>query len=111
MSPEVHAQKDDRQSNRKGMDTKMLFDGCQGNKGVQIQEKTCPVCGSTIELMSSDVFAECEECGTVLYSDYMECIGRCAKAKECVGEAYFQKLMDAKEAWQVQRLVEQDDEW
>ena len=80
---------------------KMLFDGCQGNKGVQIQEKTCPVCGSTIELMSSDVYSQCEECGTVLYSDYME----------CVGEAYFQKLMDAKEAWQAQKLAEQDDEW
>lgn len=89
----------------------MLFEGCQGNKGVQIQEKTCPNCGNVVELMTSDVYTECEECGCTVYSDLMECVQRCSKAKECVGEDYYQRLMQARKKWEAHMEALNDDEW
>lgn len=90
----------------------MLFEGCQGNKGVQIQEKVCPGCGNTVELISSDVFVQCEKCGFTVYSDLMECTRRCPKARQCVGEAYFERLTAAREAWEAQmQELQNDDEW
>lgn len=88
----------------------MLFEGCQGKKGVAIQEVCCPNCGNTVELMSSDVFAECEECGFTVYSERMECVQRCPKARECVGDAYFARLMAAREQWETQMQALQDDD-
>lgn len=90
----------------------MLFEGCQGNKGVQIQEKVCPNCGNTVELMSSDVYAQCEDCGFTVYSDLMECVQRCPKARECVGDAYFERLMAARRQWEAQmNALQDDDQW
>ena len=88
----------------------MLFEGCQGNRGVEIQEKICPGCGAAVELMSSDVFTECEICGTTVYSDLMECVQRCPKAKQCVGEAYFARVMEAKEKWAADMAKHTDDD-
>lgn len=90
----------------------MLLEGCQGNKGVQIQEKTCPNCGNMVELMSSDVFVKCEVCGFPVYSDFMDCVQRCPKAKECVGEEYFARLMAARQQWEAQmNALQDDDQW
>lgn len=90
----------------------MLLEGCQGKKGVQIREKTCPNCGSSVELMSTDVCAQCEECGTVVYSDLMDCVQHCPKARECVGDAYYERLIAAKEQWQARmQALQDDDEW
>ncbi len=88
----------------------MLLNGCQGNKGIQIQEKVCPNCGNVVELMSSDVFVPCEVCGFTVYSDLMECVQRCSKAKECVGEAYYERLMAARAQWEAQMNAMQDDD-
>lgn len=90
----------------------MLLEGCQGNKGVQIQEIFCPNCGNTVELMSSDVYTQCEACGFTVYSDKMDCVQRCPKAKECVGEAYFARLMEARVQWEADMAkLQEDDEW
>ena len=88
----------------------MLLNGCQGNQGVQIQEKVCPNCGNVVELMSSDVFVSCEVCGFTVYSDLMECVRRCSKARECVGETHFARLMAAREQWEAQMNAAQDDD-
>lgn len=89
----------------------MLFEGCQGKRGVEIEEVTCPVCGNVVELMSSDVYRKCEECGATVYSSKMECTQRCPKARECVGDAYFERLLAAKQKWQADLLAQNDDEW
>lgn len=90
----------------------MLFEGCQGNKGITIVEKRCPECYQLVELMSSDVYVECPYCGTTVYSDKMECVQRCPKARECVGDAYFQRVMEAKEQWEADMTeLLDDDQW
>ena len=90
----------------------MLLDGCQGRKGNQIQEKVCPNCGNVVELMSSDVFMDCEECGFTVYSDLMDCVQRCPKARQCVGQAYYERLMAARQQWEAQRkALQDDDQW
>ncbi len=90
----------------------MIWEGCQGKKGVQIQEKICPNCGNEVEIMSSDVWVKCNVCGFILYSDLMDCVQNCPKARECVGDAYYERLMEA--ARQRQEQLEQladSDEW
>lgn len=90
----------------------MLLEGCQGKKGPQIREVTCPQCGSPVELMSTDVSAECEECGFTVYSDLMDCVFRCSMAKECVGEAQYARMLAAKADWQNQQeQLLDNDQW
>ncbi len=90
----------------------MLLEGCQGKKGVQIQEKVCPNCGNMVELMSCDACVVCEKCGFPVYSDLVDCVQHCTKAKECVGEAQFARLTEARrqrEEWL--KGQNEDDEW
>lgn len=90
----------------------MLFDRCQGNKGPEIQEKKCPSCGELIEIMSTDIFALCPKCGATVYSDKMECVRYCPKAKECVGDAMYARLLEARAKLdEKQKVWEEDDEW
>lgn len=90
----------------------MLFEGCQGNKGVQIREKVCPNCGRAVELMSTDVYTQCEECGFTVYSDLVDCVGSCSRARECLGESYYLRLMEARKQWEEQmKQLQNDDEW
>lgn len=90
----------------------MLFEGCQGRKGIEIQEKECPYCGNPVELMSSDVYTRCEECGELVFSDLMECTQRCPRVRECVGDAYYERLKDARALWNAQlEQLNDEDEW
>ena len=90
----------------------MILEGCQGKKGVQIQEKVCPKCGNVVELMSTDVFVECDVCGATVYSDLIDCVQRCSKARECVGEEQYARLMAARKQWQAQmKALQEDDQW
>lgn len=90
----------------------MLFEGCQGKKGNTIQEKDCPNCGTPVEWMTSDVCGVCGNCGFVLYSDGMECVWRCPRAKQCVGEENYKRMTEAKEKLaELIRAGEDDDQW
>lgn len=60
-----------------------------------IKEKTCPNCGGIIEIFSTDVAVACDNCGFIAYNDTQSCVKWCAKAKECVGEELYNRLMEA----------------
>lgn len=89
----------------------MLFEGCQGKKGPEIQEKNCPNCGCPVEILSTELSAVCEGCGCTVFSDKMECARYCPKARECMGEEAYEKLLKAKNEWRQQMEQLQDDEW
>lgn len=93
-----------------GRKDRMLLEGCQGKKGVEIQERVCPNCGNVVELMSTDIFAECEVCGCTVYSSLMECARTCPKARECVGDECYARLMAARRQWEARMEQKQDDD-
>ena len=90
----------------------MIQEGCQGHRGAKIQEKICPRCGSAVELFSTDVSVTCETCGCEIYNDLVDCVQWCDKARECVGEELYARLMAAGEniSRKMQEIAE-DDEW
>ena len=72
----------------------MILHGCQARpRTPTINEKTCPQCGSTIELFSIDTEMACEKCGFIAYNDTLSCVQWCAHAKECVGEEMYNQMM------------------
>ena len=90
----------------------MLLEGCQGKKGPQLWEQPCPNCGAPVEMASGDVSALCEVCGALVWSEQMDCAFRCPHARECVGEAQYARLEQARE--QRRRQAERqysEDEW
>ena len=90
----------------------MILEGCQGKKGPQILEKTCPRCGATVELLSTDLSVQCGNCGETVYSDLMDCSQRCPKARECLGEKAYERMAAARDAWRRERLrLQESDEW
>ena len=74
----------------------MLY-GCQGAEKTAYpttwEERKCPQCGHMIEIFSCDAQMACENCGFVIYNDKLSCVKWCAKAKECVGEEMYNRLM------------------
>ena len=73
-----------------------MFSGCQGAVKMRtptIEEKICPVCGSEIEIFSTDVSATCEKCGFTIYNDVQNCVQWCKYARQCVGDEMYEKLM------------------
>ncbi len=90
----------------------MLFEGCQGKKDVQFEERVCPNCGHTVEITSADLYAACDNCGCTVYSDRADCVRHCAKARECLGEERYRRLMEAREKLQGQmEAFQDDDQW
>jgi len=74
-----------------------IFSACPGAsrfKTPTITEKTCPVCGSTIELFSTDAQAQCENCGFTAYNDTLSCVRWCKYAKLCVGPDTYSRMME-----------------
>jgi transposase len=69
--------------------------GCPGAGNIRgtptLTIKICPVCGREIELFSIDTQVICE-CGFIAYNDIQSCITWCKKARECVGDAMYEKL-------------------
>ncbi|MEI6602700.1 MAG: hypothetical protein WCL54_04375 [Clostridia bacterium] len=55
--------------------------------------KLCPECGREIELFSSESQRECE-CGFIAYNNIQSCIQWCKSARECVGDALYEELMN-----------------
>ena len=73
-----------------------IYSGCPGASRLKvptITEKTCPVCGSVIELFSTDVSVACDHCGFVAYNDLQSCIQWCEHAEECIGTEMYHKLV------------------
>jgi transposase len=64
----------------------------------EITEKTCPVCGETIELFSVDTSVACDKCGFVAYNDTKSCISWCKYAKDCFGPELYDKLVTSRQA-------------
>lgn len=90
----------------------MILDGCQGKKGPEIEEVICPNCGNTVELVSTDIFGVCEECGETVFTDRMDCARNCPQARECLGEKGYGRMINAKAQWRAQLEAQQDeDEW
>ena len=72
----------------------MILDGCQGKpRTPSIEEKTCPQCGHTIEIFSTDTEVACENCGFVVYNDALSCVQWCKYARQCVGDAMYEQMM------------------
>jgi ribosomal protein S27AE len=68
--------------------------GCMAKpKTPTIQEKTCPHCGSLIEMFSIDTQMACEKCGFIAYNDTLSCVQWCEHAKECVGEEMYNHMI------------------
>jgi len=73
----------------------MTLDSCPGKpRTPTIIEKTCPRCGNLIELFSIDTEMPCEVCGFVAYNDTLNCVMWCEHAKDCVGEAMYNHMME-----------------
>ena len=75
-----------------------VFSGCPGSarlKTPDLREKICPVCGAVIETFSTDVTTRCENCGFGAYNDMQNCIQWCEYARQCVGDALYEKLVAA----------------
>ncbi len=76
----------------------MILGGCQGKpRTPTIHEKTCPQCGSLIEMFSIDTEMACEKCGFVAYNDSLSCVQWCKYAKQCVGEEMYNAMMEIAE--------------
>ena len=85
----------------------MTMDGCMGKpRTPTIIEKTCPQCGSEIEMFSIDTEVACEKCGFVAYNDTLSCVQWCQYAKRCVGEEMYEHMMKIAEV-QKQRAAEE----
>lgn len=90
----------------------MILEGCQGKRGPVFQEIRCPNCGRTVELASTDVKAECDYCRFTIYNDLMECVFNCPKARECVGDRTYERMMASKKDWEeYMAQLTDDDEW
>ena len=73
----------------------MIMDGCQGKpRTPTIEENICPNCGSTIEVFSTDTEVACENCGFVVYNDALSCVQWCKYARQCVGDAMYEQMMN-----------------
>lgn len=70
-----------------------VLSGCQGKPQLKILDKTCPNCGTEIEMFSIDTEARCEKCGFVIYNDLLTCVQWCKYAKKCVGEETYAQMM------------------
>lgn len=56
-----------------------------------------------MEIFSDEVKVNCSNCGFTIYNDLESCIQWCQYAKECVGEAAYEELMQLAKAKRKQR--------
>ena len=78
----------------------MVFE-CPGAK--QFRQPTpeflpCPVCHAEVEIWTDEAEVKCE-CGNVVSRERLQgCIDHCQAAKECLGQALYDKLVAARTA-------------
>lgn len=69
--------------------------GCQGRDHTPtLTIKTCPECGSEVEVFSIDTSVQCETCGFTVYNDAVSCVEWCKYGRQCVGDEEYERLMD-----------------
>lgn len=67
---------------------------CQGKATKDsITEKKCPHCGQIVEFFGGDTEVECDNCGQMVFNDAWDCVRWCDKARECVGDEMYEKIM------------------
>ena len=68
----------------------MLEHFCPGSSSLRtditLTIKTCPECGSDVELFSIDKKIACDTCGFVVFNNLQSCIQWCRSAEQSVGE-------------------------
>lgn len=84
----------------------MILEGCQGKKGVTIEDKKCPQCGNEIEIFSIDTSAVCEKCGYTVYNDSLNCVQWCQYARKCVGDEMYENLMKVAESQKQRKMAD-----
>lgn len=90
----------------------MILEGCQGRTKLRLTELSCPQCGETVELLSSEPFALCPECGAKVYNELVDCAARCPHAKECIGQSQYALFLEAAREKQARLAAfAQSDEW
>lgn len=72
-----------------------MLNGCQGrDKTPTLSIKTCPQCGSDVEVFSTDNEIECPNCGTMIYNDVIDCVSWCKYAKLCMGNQAYRDMLE-----------------
>ncbi|MFB3882560.1 MAG: hypothetical protein ACE149_14935 [Armatimonadota bacterium] len=78
----------------------MTYDKCPGAKAFTQPTPEfipCPSCHAEVEIWTDEIEAKCSSCGTMVSREMLQgCIDYCEAAKECLGEALYNKLMAAK---------------
>ena len=72
-----------------------MFDKCPGVSTIlqpTIKFKTCPKCGAEVELVSTDMKADCDKCGFTIYNDVTSCVQWCEYARDCDGKEVYERL-------------------
>ena len=89
----------------------MIMDGCQGKpRTPTIREKTCLVCGNTIEIFSTDTQVACDKCGFVAYNDALSCVQWCQYARKCVGDEMYERMMEIARRQKAERSTKEERE-
>ena len=78
----------------------MQLEGCPGAKTFTQPTPEfvhCPMCHSEVEIWTDEVEAKCDGCGAMVTRELLQgCIDHCPSAKECLGEALYNKLRTAR---------------
>lgn len=72
-----------------------MYEKCPGASNIlmpTIKIKKCPECGEEVEIVSSDMQTQCDNCGFTIYNDLTSCVQWCAYAEECLGEELYNRL-------------------
>jgi hypothetical protein len=88
----------------------MTFDKCPGAKAFTQPAPEfipCPSCHAEVEIWTDEIEAKCSSCGTMVSREMLQgCIDYCESAKECLGEALYNKLMAAKQRGRTDEKVD-----
>jgi len=73
-----------------------MFESCPGaaqfTRTPTLKMKKCPECGADVEIFSTELKVNCDNCGFTIYNDLESCIQWCKYAKECVGDEVYSSL-------------------
>ncbi|MCX6000902.1 MAG: hypothetical protein NTU41_15335, partial [Chloroflexi bacterium] len=73
-----------------------MVEQCPGATSIRmprIELRKCPGCGQEIEIFSNEASATCPECGFVIYNDLVSCVEWCQRARQCVGDKNYERIM------------------
>jgi DNA-directed RNA polymerase subunit RPC12/RpoP len=79
------------------METNKFCPGSHAIREPQPETLYCTNCGGEVEIWSDERMARCPKCGTPAMKDRgASCLDWCKMAKECVGEAVYDKYLAGK---------------